>query len=62
MGMNDTILVTLPNGEDVRLKQDGNLVTVWRWADPAPFTNRAAWVVAGDFITEDIEGSDNDQT
>ncbi len=51
--MGEKILVTLPDGEDVQLEQDGELVTVWRWADPAPFTDRAAWVVAGDFITKD---------
>ena len=61
--MSDRILVTLPNGEDVRLEQDGNLVTVWRWADPAPFTNHAAWVVAGQFTTinqpdDDVETPD----
>ena len=55
--MSDTILVTLPSGEDVRLEQEDNLVTVWRWADPAPLTDHAAWVVAGDFsvgVTEDV--------
>ena len=60
--MSDRILVTLPSGEDVRLEQDGNLVTIWRWADPVPLAAllglpvRAAWVVAGDFtvgVTED---------
>lgn len=50
--MSDTLLVTLPNGEDVRLVQDGNLVTVWRWVESVPFTDRAAWVVAGEFTTE----------
>jgi len=50
--MSTTILVTLPNGEDVRLEQDGNLVTVWRWVETAPLTTHAAWVVAGEFTTE----------
>lgn len=50
--MSDTILVTLPNGEDVRLEQDGIVVTVWRWVDSAPLTNHAAWIVAGEFTTE----------
>jgi hypothetical protein len=50
--MSDSITVTLPNGDDVRLEQDGSLVTVWRWADPAPFTDRAAWIVAGDFVVD----------
>ena len=54
--MSETILVTLPEGEDVRLEQDGNRVTVWRWADPAPLTDHAAWIVATEFnlgVTED---------
>ncbi len=51
-----TMLVTLPNGDDVRLEQSGNVVTVWRWADPAPFTDKAAWIVAGDFILEAPDG------
>ncbi len=54
--MSETILVTLPEGDDVRLEQDGNHVTVWRWADPAPLTDHAAWIVATEFylgVTED---------
>ncbi len=47
--MSDRILVTLPSGEDVRLEQDGNLVTVWRWAETILGAEHASWVVAGDF-------------
>lgn len=47
--MSERILVTLPNGGDVELEQDGSLVTVWEWADPAPLTDHAGLVVIGDF-------------
>ena len=47
--MSEIILVTLPEGEDVRLEQEGNRVIVWRWADPAPLTDHAAWIVATEF-------------
>ena len=55
--MRGTMIVTLPSGEDVRLEQDGNFVTIWRWADPAPFTDKAAWIVAGELLLdEDTDG------
>ena len=54
--MTDTLLVTLPSGDDVRLEQDGDLVTVWEWADPAPLTDRAAWVVVGEFEVRYSDG------
>ncbi len=56
--MSETILVTLPEGEDVRLEQDGNRVTVWRWVDPAPLTDQAAWIIATEFNLDVTEAPD----
>ncbi len=52
----ELMLVTLPSGDDVRLEQNRDVVTVWRWADPAPFIDKAAWIVAGDFTLEAPDG------
>ncbi len=48
--MIETHYLTLYDGRDIRIEVDGQEGTIWGYADPAPLTDRAAWVEIGDFI------------